>query len=183
MGHKTRLGIFCSLPSAVFLETHSVFLNHLNVIKHKINKIIHMFHVMRMICSCEMKWWSVLDSLVEHGRPSGSSGHAHTKLLLLARHRCVQPPLLTAQWFVPAMSLMVTDLSIMRITHNKKQAHNVHQFYSWVADEWILPYDRELQHINTNFNIFFTVSWSVVSLSYPSAVVATPLWCPWDPLH
>lgn len=75
---------------------------------------------MRMICSCEMKW-SVLDSLVEHGRPSGSSGHAHTKLLLLARHRCVQPPLLTAQWFVPAMSLMVTDLSIMRITHNKNK--------------------------------------------------------------
>lgn len=43
--------------------------------------------------------WSY--SLVEQGLSSGSSGQAHTKLLVLAKHRCVQPPLFTPQWLVP----------------------------------------------------------------------------------
>ena len=43
----------------------------------------------------------LLDSLVEQGLSSGSSGQAHAKLLVLAKHRCVQPPLFTPQWLVP----------------------------------------------------------------------------------
>lgn len=37
----------------------------------------------------------------EQGRPSGSSGQAHTKSEALAKHRWVQPPLFTPQAFVP----------------------------------------------------------------------------------
>ncbi len=65
----------------------------------------------------------MLNSLVEHGLLSGSSGHAHTKLLLRARHKCVHPPLFTPQWFVPRKTEHLTDafvsMAMLTFLHHK----------------------------------------------------------------
>lgn len=89
-------------------------------------------HVGRLnsVSSCVLLYWTISKhSLVEQGCPSGSSGQAHTKLLVFAKQRWVQPPLFTPQRLVPKLEKMKIHKcyqTIRIVTYSLGLVHLVH---------------------------------------------------------